>query len=64
VWLAANRARAFAAWFAAICGQPPKTPIEGLVFKDPAAPLLPCVKPTANARWQSKCRRPTDHLSF
>jgi uncharacterized C2H2 Zn-finger protein len=36
---------------------------EGLVLKDPNAPLLPCYTPSANASWQVKCRRPTKNYS-
>jgi hypothetical protein len=37
---------------------------EGIVFKDPASKLAPCVTQTANAMWQVKCRRPTTNYSF
>lgn len=37
---------------------------EGLVFKNPDAPLRPCVTAKANAAWQVKCRRPTANYSF
>ncbi len=37
---------------------------EGIVFKDPAAKLAPCVTQTANAMWQVKCRRPSNKYSF
>ncbi len=32
---------------------------EGLVFKDPEAPLAFCSSESANSSWQRKCRRPT-----
>jgi hypothetical protein len=64
VWLASNHARGFTDWLASIQDMPGKPPIEGLVFKDPNARLLPCTKATANAKWQHKCRRATNHLSF
>ena len=37
---------------------------EGIVFKDPASKLAPCVTQTANAMWQVKCRRPNSSYSF
>ncbi len=37
---------------------------EGIVFKDPASKLAPCVTQTANAMWQVKCRRPHSNYSF
>ena len=37
---------------------------EGIVFKDPASKLAPCVTQTANAMWQVKCRRPATNYSF
>lgn len=64
VWLAASHGHSFAKWFAAIRNLPGKPPVEGLVFKDPRARLLLCGTATANAKWQHKCRRATDHLSF
>lgn len=43
---------------------PGKPAVEGLVFKNPDAPLALCVNAKANASWQHKCRIATDHLSF
>jgi hypothetical protein len=37
---------------------------EGLVLKDPNAPLQPCWRQTANNEWQVKSRIPTKNLSF
>jgi hypothetical protein len=64
VWLAENHAHSFNDWFASIRDLPGKPPVEGLVFKDPKARLLPCGSASANAKGQHKCRRATDHLSF
>jgi len=38
--------------------------IEGLVLKDPRAPLRLCASASANACAQAKCRRLTNVLSF
>jgi hypothetical protein len=64
IWLAMNHAHSFEPWFATIRDLPQKDPVEGLVFKDPDVPLMPCGKAKANAKGQAKCRRATDHLSF
>ncbi len=64
IWLAANHQHGFRDWFGSIRAIPGKPPVEGLVFKDPDAPLRICSRATANAIWQHKCRRETDHLSF
>ena len=37
---------------------------EGIVFKDPAAKLAPCVTQLSNATWQVKCRRASKKYSF
>jgi hypothetical protein len=37
---------------------------EGLVIKNPLAPLKPCYKPDSNAGWQVKCRIPHKNYSF
>jgi hypothetical protein len=41
-----------------------RTEDEGLVLKDPNAPLKPCFTAIANAGWQVKCRRSTKNYSF
>lgn len=41
-----------------------KSEDEGLVLKDPNAKLIACLKPTSNAGWQVKSRRPTKNYSF
>jgi hypothetical protein len=64
IWLATNHAHSFTAWHESIRNMPGKPPIEGLVFKRPDAKLLPCGRASANASWQAKCRRASDHLSF
>lgn len=64
VWLATNHAHSFSKWYNSISNMPGKPPIEGLVFKNPSAKLLPCGTASANSKWQQKCRRATDHLSF
>lgn len=64
VWVAANHATGYAAWPEAIRSSPAKSAIEGIVLKKPNAELRPCGSASANARWQHKWRRPTDHLSF
>jgi hypothetical protein len=38
--------------------------IEGIVAKNPEAKLMPCGRPTANARWQVKSRYPKANLAF
>jgi len=60
VWLVNNHQRGFKDWFAA----PAPDYVEGLVFKDKNAKLLPCGRQTANKGWQVKCRRPTANKSF
>jgi len=60
VWLVNNHGRGFKDWFAA----PAPDYVEGLVFKDKNAKLLPCGRQTANKGWQVKCRRPTANKSF
>jgi len=37
---------------------------EGIVLKDPAALLRPCISAVANAGWQVKCRKPKTSFSF
>lgn len=37
---------------------------EGIVLKNPQAPLAACVTPTSNAGWQVKVRRATKNYSF
>lgn len=37
---------------------------EGLVLKDPQAPLKPCFKPDSNKSWQAKCRIASSNYSF
>lgn len=37
---------------------------EGLVLKDPNAPLRSCIKPNSNAGWQVKCRIGHKNYSF
>lgn len=37
---------------------------EGVVLKDPTAPLGPCYHQVNNQGWQVKCRRPTKMLGF
>lgn len=60
LWLANCHAHSFTEWFDAA----PEQGIEGLVFKNPAAPLMPCVRKSSNAGWQVKCRLPTANKSF
>jgi hypothetical protein len=60
VWLITNHARAFRDWFAA----PAPDMVEGLVCKDKNAKLRLCSRPTANAGWQVKCRKPKANVSF
>lgn len=61
LWLANNHRHDFRAWLDA-----PNMPIgfEGLVFKNPDAPLALCARQTANSGWQVKCRRPGANKSF
>lgn len=37
---------------------------EGIVLKNPNAPLRACLTPDANAGWQVKCRKPHKNYSF
>jgi hypothetical protein len=37
---------------------------EGIVLKDATARLAMCSRPTANANWQVKCRKPHKNFSF
>lgn len=37
---------------------------EGLVLKDPRARLVQCGRPSANAKWQVKVRRPHENYAF
>jgi hypothetical protein len=37
---------------------------EGLVLKDPSAPLNDCYRSKANASWQVKCRHPKENYIF
>lgn len=37
---------------------------EGLVLKDPTAPLADCRRESRNGDWQVKCRRPTKNYGF
>ena len=60
VWLIENRARMFKEWFDA----PAPAMVEGLVFKNPDAPLKLCSRAASNSAWQYKCRRPKANLSF
>jgi len=64
IWLAFNRTRGFAKWFAEIGAAPGSPMIEGLVFKSPDSKLKLCGRPKANSVGQHKCRRPTANLSF
>ena len=41
-----------------------KPEIEGLVIKNPNAPLLACLKQSANSGWQVKIRKPTKNYSY
>lgn len=59
-WLAKNVVGGFKAFFAAL----DKPEDEGLVLKKPDAPLLPCVRASANSGWQIKCRRPHANYRF
>lgn len=60
LWLAATIVKNFSERFAALC----MPEDEGLVVKDPRAKLKLCVKATANAGSQVKCRKPTKNYSF
>lgn len=37
---------------------------EGIVLKDPHAPLRSCFRPGLNSSWQVKCRVPTKNVGF
>lgn len=38
--------------------------VEGVVIKDPKSKLAICSRPSANASWSVKCRKPTKNYSF
>lgn len=59
-WLAKNHTAGFSTLFSGI----DKPEHEGLVLKNPKSVLLPCIKPTANAGWSVKLRRPTKNYAF
>jgi hypothetical protein len=60
VWLVENHGRAFRLWFDA---EAPAM-VEGLVFKNPNAPLRLCARAKDNSGWQVKCRKPKANVSF
>jgi hypothetical protein len=63
VWLALNHRQDFREWYNSI-NKMPGHAVEGLVFKQPHSKLVPCGTPSANSKWQHKCRRTTKNLSF
>jgi hypothetical protein len=60
LWLACNHAHSFRQWYDA----PAPDYVEGLVFKDPKAKLMPCGRATANKHGQAKVRYPKANVSF
>ena len=60
IWLTINHHKHFRALY----DQRPGPYVEGLVLKDPDAPLALCSKAGRNSEWQAKCRYPNNMLSF
>lgn len=59
-WLAKNRINDFDAFFASL----DKPEDEGIVLKNPNAPLALCLKAASNSTWQVKSRRQHKNYSF
>ena len=59
-WLAKNRLANFDAFYDSL----DKVEHEGIVLKDPNAPLVLCSRQGANANWQVKSRRQHKNYSF
>jgi hypothetical protein len=60
-WLAKNYTEGYAELFE---GAADDAHIEGLVLKNRYSMLLPCMKPTSNAAWSAKVRKPTKNAAF
>ena len=58
-----SRAHCFTDGFAGVWNSLAKLD-EGIVFKDPAAKLAPCVTQLSNGTWQVKVRRPHSNYAF